>query len=170
MKTERLYHACAGNSPVSQKFGPFATAEEAESHAARLGWGWVLVEATTTEGGKTEVNRRYYRPDKPWDAAAAATESHFAPEGFAPPSEEEVVFLAEYERQLTSKCAECGEEIAPGEAFLANVEHIDGRKETLAFHSEFGRMCVDRWTGKRLESAKKNIRKMLEASDGKAGL
>jgi hypothetical protein len=104
---EKLYHASAGDSEVSQMYGPFKTAEEAETEAYRLGWRWVFIEATMTDefGTVLDVQQRFYQLSRPVVATnmrVATPEETRKMLGYPEPlSDEEIDFFALYEKQMS---------------------------------------------------------------------
>lgn len=170
MAINKVFYACMGNSDVSVRFGPFDTVEEAEGEAARLGWGWIMVaDRTTNEKGQevAVVRTRFYQPD---NAGKGVEELRSKPAPAMQMSADETLFFAEYERQMATElvCAECGGKIEPGELYSVELEHLDGSRETVNFHSDFVRMCPFKWSGKRLEAAGEKLRKLLETYNGES--
>lgn len=179
IRTERLFWSAMGDSDVSPTFGPFDSAEEAETNSRRLGWRWVSVWARKVDEFNTvlDLKKRFYEvPDfntfgqhqtevdelrskmVPAKEAAGAYGS--------PLNEDEARFFAGYEKQLATEttfaCAECGEDIEPTNLYEVPMEHMDGSKETVRFHADFVRCCALKWSGKRLEEAGRKLKAILE--------
>ena len=177
IKHERLFWASQGDSDVSVNFGPFGTAEEAESHARRLGWRWVSVWNRKSDefGTVLDLSKRYYEvPDLGWSGLNRVPEVDELRNKLVSAKEaagaylnpDETKFFAEYEKQMsaptTFACAECGEDIEPTNLYEVPMEHMDGSKETVRFHADFVRCCALKWSGKRLEEAGRKLRAILE--------
>ena len=92
--TERGFHAYEAADEKAEHYGTFATAEEAETVALKLGWEWVLVVRREVDdhGTITAETKRFYQP-----GIVTATEMKIAPL-----TEAEVKFFEEYERQMYS--------------------------------------------------------------------
>lgn len=179
IKHERLFWSYAGDSEVSASFGPFDSAEEAESHSRRLGWRWVSVWNRKVDefGTVLELTKRFYEVtdhsgfglhetevDSYRDKLVKAKEAAGAYS--KPLNEDEEKFFAGYEKQLseptTFVCAECGEDITPTDLYEVPIEHADGTKETMRFHADFAKCCALKWSGKRLEEAGRKLKAILE--------
>ena len=182
---KKIFKACMGTSSVSEQFGPFETAEEAEMHARRLGWNWVLAETRTLDefGTILDVKQRYYsirasmaRQMTPelaqeiLDLTEGARRQIMAnlPKPMNP---DEKRFFAEYEQQMlgTPICTECGEEIKFDDLYSCEITHFDGRPdETIHFHKDFKKLCALKWSNKRLEEANKKLTAILEMFNDKS--
>jgi hypothetical protein len=55
--------------------------------------------------------------------------------------------------EVTLLCVECGQPVTPEEAFPVELAHADGTSEVAIFHAGLDKMCVLKWSSKRLESA-----------------
>jgi hypothetical protein len=179
---ERYFMVCEDNTENSAQFGPYKTAEEAESEAARLGWIWILVYTHTVDeyGHIIDVKTRWYQRDvvldnlrnklapKQSDSTGLRATMKTRAVEVKPMSKEEAEFFAEYEKQITYTCIECGEEIAPGEVYSCPIEHMDGSSETAYFHSDLKRSCPLKWSSKKLIAAGEKLRKILEMFDGES--
>lgn len=180
IRTERLFWAAMGDSDVSQTFGPFGTAEEAETHSRRLGWGYCAVWTRRVDEFNTvlDLKKRYWELS---DIGAAGTTAQdlsdvdalrnklVAAREFVPLTEDEEKFFAGYEEQMatptTYACAECGEDIAPDDLHEVPQEHRDGTKETLRFHKSLTRCCPLKWANKRLMIAADKLTKIAQIYD-----
>ena len=169
IKHERLFWSAMGDSEVSATFGPFATAEEAESHSRRLGWRWVSVWNRKSDefGTVLDLTKRFYEVtdhgfglhqtevDELRNKMVPAKEAAGA--YGSPLNEDETAFFASYEKQLsestTFACAECGEDIADDDLYDVRNEHMDGTVEILHFHKDFKKCCPFKWSAKRLAEA-----------------
>ena len=179
IKHERLFWASQGDSDVSVNFGPFSTAEEAESHTRRLGWRWVSVWNRKSDefGTVLDLTKRYYEVtdhsffgkhetevDELRNKLVSAKEAAGAYS--IPLNEDETKFFASYEKQLseptTFACAECGEDIQPTDLYEVPIEHADGTKETMRFHADFAKCCALKWSVKRLDEAGRKLKAILE--------
>jgi hypothetical protein len=186
-KRDRYFWASMGDSDVSTNFGPFDTAEEAESHTRRLGWRWVLVVNRTTDefGTVLEDKRRYYELEKFDQAKYLLSRNRFLPQdldelrnklvsakeaaGAYVLNDDEAKFFAGYEQQMatptTFACAECGEDIAPNDLHEVPIEHMDGSKETMRFHGDFARCCPLKWANKRLMASADKLDAIVKLYD-----
>lgn len=152
---DRYYMVCAGNDEHGAMYGPYKTAEEAESQAQRLGLDWVMVVGKDEYG--TTLTKRFYQPGLP----AVAHDMKVAV--VKPLSDDESKFFEEYEKQMApSNCAECGFQIDPADLYTVPLEHLDGTTEVVSFHADFAKGCVLKWSGKRLDEAGAKLRKILE--------
>jgi hypothetical protein len=182
IKTERLFWAAMGDSEVSQNFGPFGSAEEAESNTRRLGWRYVCVWTRKVDEFNTvlDLKKRVYEVPDLNEFGLHQTEveklrSKMVPAKEAagaygsPLNEDEAKFFASYEEQMstptTFACAECGEDIEPTDLHEVPIEHADGTKETLRFHGDFARCCPLKWAHKRLSATADKLDAIVKLYD-----
>ena len=110
IETKREFYAYEKPDEKAEHYGPFATAEEAETVIWRLGWECVLVVRREVDefGTVLGVQQRFYSPEAPvatevtFEAAAVPTVP------IKPLSEDEVRFFTEYERQMYSGKSKTG--------------------------------------------------------------
>jgi hypothetical protein len=63
-------------------------------------------------------------------------------------------------------CTECGELLAPFEAYPVEIEHFDGRPSEIAlFHADWRKMCPLKYANKRLEAANAKLMQILEIAE-----
>ena len=182
IKTEKLFWAAMGDSEVSQTFGPFGTAEDAESNARRMGWRYVSVWTRRVDEFNTvlDLKKRVYEvPDLNGfglhDSEVDELRNKLVPAKEAagaygsPLSEDEAKFFAGYEEQMatptTFACAECGEDIDPADLHDVPIEHMDGTKETLHFHASFKTCCPLKWAHKRLDATASKLEAIVKLYD-----
>jgi hypothetical protein len=182
IKTEKLFWAAQGDSEVSTTFGPFGSAEEAESHTRRLGWRWVSVWNRKSDefGTVLDLTKRFYEVndlntfgqhetevDSYRDKLIAAKQAAGA--YGSPLNEDEAKFFAAYEEQMstptTYACAECGEDIESDNLHDVPVEHMDGTKEILHFHASFKTCCPLKWGAKRLSASADKLQEIVKIYD-----
>jgi RNA polymerase-binding transcription factor DksA len=187
IRTERLFWASMGDSDVSQTFGPFSTAEEAESNSRRLGWRYVAVWTRQVDEFDTvlELRKRVYELEQFDQAKYLLSRNRHLPqdldelrsklisareaEGAYKLKEDEAKFFEAYEKQMqaptTFACAECGEEIEEDNLHEVPIEHMDGSKETLRFHGDFKRCCPLKWGHKRLSATADKLDAIVKLYD-----
>jgi hypothetical protein len=187
IKTEKLFWASMGDSEVSEVFGPFGSAEEAESNTRRLGWRYVAVWTRKVDEFNTvlELKKRVYELDKFDEAKYLLSRNRHLPQdldelrnklvsakeaaGAYVLNDDEAKFFAGYEQQMatptTFACAECGEDIEPTDLHEVPIEHADGTKETLRFHGDFARCCPLKWAHKRLSATADKLDAIVKLYD-----
>jgi hypothetical protein len=117
---EKLFMACADGVEGAEQYGPFNTAEEAETQTLRLGWDWVCVTTHTVDefGTVMDVKTRFYRPEGVrQERAPSDVEAIRRMVLPSPLTEDEVKFFAQYEEQMSNTKVE-------------DVPKVDWRKDS----------------------------------------
>src|ERR1700675_3668001 len=100
---EKLFMACDADNERSAQYGPFKTAEEAETAAIRLGFDWVGVFTHVVDEFGTVMDTkptRFYQPEGiRQDRTPSDIEAIRRMVLPAPLSDDEVKFFAQYEEQ-----------------------------------------------------------------------
>jgi hypothetical protein len=117
---EKLFMACENDTEFGAQYGPFKTAEEAETQTLRLGWDWVCVTTHTVDefGTIMDVSSRFYQPEGIRQERAPsdieAIRRMILP---TPLNEDEVKFFAAYEEQMANVPVE-------------EIKQVDWRKDS----------------------------------------
>ena len=114
---ERGFYAYESSEVSSDHYGSFATAEEAETVAIRLGWSWILVvhRAEDLFGIVTVGKTRFYELEgKKLNRTPSDVQALRRLVVPAPLTEAEVRFFEEYERQMYSGKSKTNPEVTDG--------------------------------------------------------
>jgi|SRR5271156_4712543 len=100
--TERGFYAYETADEKAEHYGPFASAEEAETVIGKLGWEAVLVVRREVDefGTVMGVQSRWYQPGSVINGRHGMKGKPEIP--VTPLSEDEIKFFAEYERDMYS--------------------------------------------------------------------
>ena len=102
---EKLFMACDADNERGAQYGPFKTAEKAETEMIRLGFDWICVYTHTVDefGTVMDVKTRFYQPNVVrQDRAPGDIEAIRRMVLPAPMNEDEKKFFAGYEEQMAN--------------------------------------------------------------------
>ena len=97
---KKFFMACEEGGDDGEHYGPFDTAQEAETQAMRLGWEWVGVYAD--DGDQVVAVRFYQLGGTGQDRKAGDVAALHRMAVPAAMNEDEIRFFAEYEEQMAS--------------------------------------------------------------------
>jgi hypothetical protein len=129
--TEKYFWASEADNDEAEQYGPFNTAEEAETQALRLGWEWVAIHTVDEFGTFLDTPSRFYQPEglrmerKPADVEAIRR--MVLP---APMTEDEVKFFAAYEKQMSAPASKLGEIHDTFSRIKRQLRKSDGKSKT----------------------------------------
>jgi len=58
-------------------------------------------------------------------------------------------------------CSACGEIVNPDDAFVVDVDHLNGASETIVFHKDPWKACPQIWSLRKLEEVKTSLQRSL---------
>src|SRR5271157_4716356 len=103
---EKLFMACESDDEKAAQYGPFKTAEEAETQTLRLGWDWVGIFTHVVDEFGTVMDTkptRFYQPEGiRLERSAQDVEAIRRMLVPAAMNEDEKKFFAEYEEQMSN--------------------------------------------------------------------